>query len=56
MKFSFTRSFFYLGWNFTESSHMDEQFGIAFGNYYIGYYNGDGWCAGWLDDNGCLPE
>jgi len=55
MKFSFNASF-YLGWDFKNNSHMEERFGIAFGNYYIGYYVGDGWCAGWLDDKGCLIE
>ncbi len=55
MKFSFNTKFFYIGWDFKVKSYMEERFGICFGNYYIGFYTGDGWCAGFLDENGCLP-
>jgi hypothetical protein len=54
MKFAFHSKFFYIGWDLKNTHHMEEQFGISFGNYYIGYYYGDGWCAGFLDANGCL--
>jgi hypothetical protein len=54
VKFSFTTKFFYLGCDFKVKSYMEEKFGVAIGNYYVGYYTGDGWCAGWLNANGCL--
>lgn len=54
MKFSIHTKFFYLGWDLKNTYHMEEQFGISIGNYYVGCYNGEGWCAGWLNANGCL--
>lgn len=50
----------YIGWNsnpYPAASEMDcgdETFGIAISRLYIGYYNGTGWCAGFLNDYGCL--
>jgi hypothetical protein len=54
MKFSIHTKFFYLGWDLKNTYHMEEQFGISIGNYYVGCYIGEGWCAGWLNANGCL--
>lgn len=56
MKFVISFKAFYLALNFRYRSHMEEAFGLAVGNYYTGYYYGDGWCAGKLDSNGCLNE
>lgn len=56
MKFSIDTKFFYLGWDFENNFHMEERFGLAIGEYYLGNYVGDGWCFGKLDANGCLIE
>lgn len=56
MKFFFSFKSFYLGVNFKNKSHMEERFGLALGDYYLGNYVGDGWCFGKLDSKGCLIE
>jgi len=54
--------FLYIGWNnnpsppFSDTDCGDEIFGIAIGNYYVGLYTDGKWCAGFLDENGCLPD
>lgn len=45
---------FYLGWDFRGQLN-DEAFGISIWDLYLGYYNGQGWSCGILDENGCLP-
>lgn len=52
--------FFYFGIH-TKAYPGDEAFGLAFGRLYLGYYgrkvdrfNPHGWCAGILDEYGCL--
>ena len=59
---SFSLSFgaFYLGWNsdtrqaITVTDCGDEMFGIGIGRFYLGCYSGTGWCAGFLNEFGCL--
>lgn len=52
--------FVYLGWNnYTfplslDNECGDEKFGFAIGNFYIGCYSDNKWCAGFLNENGCL--
>lgn len=52
--------FLYVGWNnLTQPSVTDcgdEMFGIGIGRFYAGCYSGSGWCAGFLNENGCLPD
>jgi hypothetical protein len=58
----FETKLFYLGWNnhptlpVNKNDCGDETFGISIGRFYIGCYNGSGWCAGILDDGGFLPD
>ena len=55
---------FYIGWNNYDSNSNDglyiedgdENFGLAIGRLYVGCYSKTGWCAGVLDENGCLPD
>lgn len=50
----------YFGWNnhpYPPASEMDcgdETFGFGFFNFYVGHYNGTGWCAGFLNEYGYL--
>lgn len=50
----------YIGWNnspYPPASEMDcgdETFGFGFFRFYVGHYNGTGWCAGFLNEYGCL--
>jgi len=51
--------FFYIGWNNSPTASVnddcgDEIFGVGFGNWYAGYYSDGKWCAGFLDQFGCL--
>lgn len=52
--------YFYIGWNnhhryvASEMDCGDETFGIAIGNWYAGCYADGKWCAGFLNENGCL--
>jgi hypothetical protein len=56
----FNSFYFYLGWRnvhrapLTQTDCGDEIFGVSIGNFYIGYYEDGKWCAGFLNDNGCL--
>ncbi len=44
---------FYVGWN-NDNVNGDETFGIAIGNFYVGHYTDGKWCAGFLNEYGCL--
>lgn len=46
--------FFYVGWDL-RGHDGDEAFGLSVWDFYVGFYNGRGWCCGILDKNGCLP-
>jgi hypothetical protein len=52
--------FLYLGWNNNTSQPVndtdcgDESFGFAIGNFYVGCYSDGKWCAGFLNEYGCL--
>jgi len=54
VKFFLGFKHFYFGLNFRNRSYMEEAFGISVGQYYAGYYYGDGWCAGKLNEHDCL--
>lgn len=45
---------FYVGWDL-RGRQGDEAVGVSIWDLYLGYYYGQGWCAGVLDENGCLP-
>ena len=52
---------FYLGWSTLpkwvgERGHGEESFGLSLGRLYLGCYTGTGWCFGFLNRSGCLPE
>lgn len=55
-------AFLYIGWNNNPSLPVndkdcgDEIFGLGIGNFYLGLYTDGKWCAGFLDENGCLPN
>lgn len=59
---SFQLGPFYIGWNnhpfppVNDTDYGDETFGVSIGRFYVGHYNGSGWCAGVLDENGCLND
>jgi hypothetical protein len=50
----------YVGWHndtrpaVNEKDCGDECFGFCIGNFYVGCYSGSGWCAGVLNEYGCL--
>lgn len=54
--------FLYIGWsnvaypNTNATDCGEELFGIGIGRFYAGCYSGSGWCAGILNENGCLPD
>ena len=54
--------FVYIGWNNIPSLPVndtdcgDEIFGFAIGNFYIGFYSDGKWCAGILNEYGCLSD
>jgi hypothetical protein len=51
---------FYVGWSNIHRPTVhkddcgDEIFGLAIGKFYVGYYEDGKWCAGILNENGCL--
>jgi len=53
---------FYIGWNnhprppIHSDDYGDETFGVSFFNFYVGHYSDGKWCAGFLDEKGCLPD
>jgi hypothetical protein len=57
---SLTVGAFYLGWDSDTRSAItvtdcgDEMFGFGVGRLYVGCYSGTGWCAGFLNEFGCL--
>ena len=56
----FSSSYFYVGWSNVHRAPVnstdcgDEIFGVSISNFYVGYYEDGKWCAGFLNDNGCL--
>lgn len=51
--------FLYIGWNSNPAPSVngdcgDETFGIGIGNFYAGCYSDGKWCAGFLNEYGCL--
>lgn len=52
--------FIYIGWhnNARPPIHNndcgDESFGLGIGNFYVGCYTDGKWCAGFLNEYGCL--
>ena len=52
----------YIGWNnhpfppVNEDDVGDETFGLCMWRFYIGHYNGSGWCGGILNEAGALDD